>query len=88
MPTLKGTLLQLSTFAQCARGIVELGCWRHFYSTWDIIKKALDSEQPATGEMTLVFPDHSFLVDEWEYVKMTSQELEAADISGNVSRDL
>ncbi len=39
MSTLNGTLLQLSTFTQCARGIVELGCWRHFYSTWDIIKK-------------------------------------------------
>lgn len=87
MSTLNGTLLQLSTFTQCARDIVELGCWRHFYSTWDVTKKTLDSEQPATGEMTLVNPDHSFALVEWEYVKMTSQELAAAHISGNVLQD-
>ncbi len=50
--------------------------------------KTLDSEQPATGEMTLVTPDHSSAVVQWEFVTMTSQELEAAYISGNVLRDL
>jgi len=37
MSTLDGRLIQLSTFTQCARCIVELGCWRHVYSTRDII---------------------------------------------------